>query len=144
MTQSGGRDLKRRNCRSSLGGRREAATERRPAAFGRGRVPAFGGNGYDPSKAIIARIRLAGATADDHDRLEQEVGTRLETMDGPPDGLMVHLGYEDGDDVVLVEAWRTEDLFESYYRDLLQPALGAAHLRATVAEISAALSIARP
>ena len=104
----------------------------------------FGGKGYDPSKAIIARIRLAGATTDDHDRLEQEVGTRLETMDGPPDGLMVHLGYEDGDDVVLVEAWRTEDLFESYYRDLLQPALGAADLRATVAEISAALSIARP
>jgi hypothetical protein len=94
--------------------------------------------------AIIARIRLAGATADDHDRLEQEVATRLETMGGPPDGLMVHLGYEDGDDLVLVEAWRTEDLFESYYRDLLQPALGAAHLRATVAEISAALSIARP
>ena len=61
-----------------------------------------------------------------------------------PDGLMVHLGYEDGDDLVLVEAWRTEDLFESYYRDLLHPALGAADLRATVAEISAALSIARP
>ena len=57
---------------------------------------------------------------------------------------MVRLGYEDGDDLVLVEAWRTEDLFESYYRDLLQPGLGAAHLRATVAEISAALSIARP
>jgi hypothetical protein len=53
---------------------------------------------------------------------------------------MVHLGYEDGDDLVLVEAWRTEDLFESYYRDLLQPALGAARLRATVAEIIAALS----
>ena len=88
--------------------------------------------------------RLAGATPDDHDRLEQEVATRLETMGGPPHGLMVHLGYEDGDDLVLVEAWRTEDLFEPYYRDLLQPALGAAHLRATAAEISAALSIARP
>ena len=84
--------------------------------------PAFGGSVYDPSMAIIARIRLAGATADDHDRLEQEVATRLETMGGPPDGLMVHLGYEDGDHLGLVEAWRTEDLFESYYPDLLQPA----------------------
>ena len=74
--------------------------------------------------ASIARIRLAGATADDHDRLDQEVATRLETMGGPRDGLMVHLGYEEGDDLVLVEAWRTEDLFESHYRDLLQPALG--------------------
>ena len=65
-------------------------------------------------------------------------------MGGPPDELMVHLGYEDGDDVALVEAWRTGDLFESDYRDVLQPALGAAHLRETVAEISATLSIARP
>ena len=94
--------------------------------------------------AIIARIRLAGATADDHDHLEQEVETRLATLGGPPDGLMVHLGYEDGDDLVLVEAWRTEDLFQSYYRDLFQPALAAADLRATPAEISPALSIARP
>ena len=94
--------------------------------------------------AIIARIRLAGASAADHDRLEQEVATRLATLGGPPDGLMVHVGYKDGDYLVLVEAWRTEALFESYYRDLVQPALAAAHLRATAAEISPALSIARP
>ena len=94
--------------------------------------------------AIIARIRIASATADDHARLEQEVATRIDTLGGPPDGLMVHLGYEDGDDLVLVEAWRTEDLFHAYYRDLLQPALATADLRATPAEISPALSIARP
>lgn len=94
--------------------------------------------------AIVARIRIAGATADDHDRLEQEVETRFATLGGPPDGLMVHIGYADEGDLVLVEAWRTEDLFESYYRDLLQPALAAADLRACAAEISPALSIARP
>ena len=72
------------------------------------------------------------------------MATRLETLGGPPDGLMVHLGYQNEDDLVLVEAWRTEALFESFYRDLFQPALAAADLRATAAEISPALSIARP
>ena len=68
---------------------------------------------------------------------------RLETVGGPPDGLMVHLGYQDEDDLVL-EAWRAEALFDSLYRDLFQPALAAADLRATAAENSPALSIARP
>ena len=39
---------------------------------------------------------------------------------------MVDLGDEDRKDLVLVEAWRTEGLFESYDRDVPQPALGAA------------------
>ena len=91
--------------------------------------------------AIVVRLRISTATADDHDRLEQEVDTRLET---PPDGLMVHLGYPDGDDLVLVEAWRTEELFESYLRDVLRPAFAAAGIEAPVPEIDPAFSIARP
>ena len=54
---SGGRDLKRRNCRSSLGGRREAATERRPAAFGRGRVPAFAGTDLGDCETRLSDAR---------------------------------------------------------------------------------------
>lgn len=94
--------------------------------------------------AIVARLRVPTATAHDHDRLQHEVETRLATLGGPPDGLMVHLGYPDGDDLVLVEAWRTEDLFESYLRDVLQPALAAAGIEAPSPEIGPAFSIARP
>jgi len=57
---------------------------------------------------------------------------------------MVHLGYLDGDDLVLVEAWRTGERFQDYLHSVLQPALDQADLRAQGPEISAALSIARP
>jgi hypothetical protein len=59
--------------------------------------------------AIVARILVEAAGVEDHDRLEQAVETRF--VDGPPDGLMVHLGYPQGDHLLIVDAWRTEELF---------------------------------
>jgi hypothetical protein len=94
--------------------------------------------------AIIVRFRIPSAAAEDHDRLEREIETRFATLGGPADGLMVHLGYPDGNDLVIVQGWRTQDLFDSSLHEVFQPALAAAGLHAEAPDISPAFSIARP
>lgn len=93
--------------------------------------------------AIVVRLRVPGASQEDHDRVQEEVNARLAAAGAPPDGLFVHLGYPDGDDLVLVEAWRSPDGFEAYLADVLAPALAAAGLQALPPEVSTAFSIAR-
>lgn len=94
--------------------------------------------------AIIAQIRVDPADRDDHDRLESAVESRLQDAGGPPEGLMVHIGYAEGSGFVIVEAWRTEDLFRSYVDRLLLPALREVGLEHREPEVGPAWSIARP
>ena len=94
--------------------------------------------------AVIIRIVIDSATQDDHDRLGDAVETRLQDQGGPPDGLMVHLGWPADGGFVIIEAWRTEELFRSYQEQLLGPALREAGLAAREPEIGPAWSIARP
>lgn len=94
--------------------------------------------------AIIGRIRIEPARQDDHDRLGAVVESHFERAGGPPDGLMAHLGYPDGEGFMIVEAWRSEDLFRSYVDSLLVPALREAGLEHREPEVSPAWSIARP
>ena len=94
--------------------------------------------------AIVARILVEPAEQNDHDRLEGGVNSRLHDLGGPPDGLMLNLVYPHGRGFMIVEAWRTEDLFRSYLDQLLLPALSEAGLAAGEAEIGPAWSIARP
>ena len=99
---------------------------------------------YIPAMAVIVRIVIDSASQDDHDRLGNAVETRLHEQGGPPDGLMVHLGWPADSGFVITEAWRTEDLFRRYQEHLLEPALIEAGLAAREPEISPAWSIARP
>lgn len=94
--------------------------------------------------AVIVRIVIDSASQDDHNRLGGAVEARLHDQDGPPDGLMVHVGWPDGDGFVIVEAWRTEELFRRYQEHLLEPSLAEAGLVAGEPEVSPAWSIARP
>jgi hypothetical protein len=94
--------------------------------------------------AVIVRMVIDSASQDDHDRLGQAVETRLHEQGGPPDGLMVHLGWPEDGGFVITEAWRTEELFRSFKERLLEPALVEAGLVAAEFEISPAWSIARP
>ncbi len=68
----------------------------------------------------------------------------MHDLGAPPDGLMLHVGYPHRGGFMIVEAWRTEDLFRSYLDQLLLPALSEAGLVAGEAEISPAWSVARP
>lgn len=94
--------------------------------------------------AIVARIRIESAGQDDHDRLQSAVESRLHEAGGPPDGLMAHIGHPHESGFVIVEAWRTEELFRVYLDQLLLPALSDAGLESHDLEISPAWSIARP
>lgn len=94
--------------------------------------------------AIVARILVEAVGSDNHDRLTRAVERQLATLGGPPDGLMVHLGYPQGDSLMVVEAWRTEALFRSYMEDVFLPALNEAGLTADEPDIAPAWSIARP
>jgi hypothetical protein len=94
--------------------------------------------------AIVARILVEPAEESDHDRLGSAVESRLDDLGGPPDGLMLHVGYPHGRGFVIIEAWRSEDLFWSYLDQLFLPALSEVGLVAGEAEIGPAWSIARP
>jgi hypothetical protein len=94
--------------------------------------------------AVIARIFIDAAEQGQHDSLGEAVETRLRDRGGPPDGLMVHLGYPADGGFMVVEAWRSEELFRSYERDILGPALREVGLVPREPEIGPAWSIARP
>jgi hypothetical protein len=94
--------------------------------------------------AVIVRMVIDSVSQDDHDRLGQAVEARLQEQGGPPDGLMVHLGWPMDTGFVITEAWRTEERFRGYQERLLGPALVEAGLVAGEPEISLAWSIARP
>ncbi len=94
--------------------------------------------------AIVARILVEPAEQNDHDRLEGAINSRLHDLGGPPDGLILHVGYPHGRGFMMVEAWRTEDLFRSYFDQLVLPVLSETGLVAGEPEIGPAWSIARP
>jgi hypothetical protein len=94
--------------------------------------------------AVIVRVVIDSASQDDHDRLGGAVEARMLAQGGPPDGLMVHLGWPTDEGFVITEAWRTEELFRTYEEHLLGPALIDVGLAAREPEISPAWSIARP
>ncbi len=107
--------------------------------------PAVGGTTAVPSSRGDHPADLhRPAEQSDHDRLVSAVESRLDDLGSPPDGLMLHVGYPQGRGFMIIEAWRSEDLFRSYFDQLFLPALSEAGLVAGEAEIGPAWSIARP
>jgi hypothetical protein len=94
--------------------------------------------------AIVARTLVEPADQAAHDRLEQEVGAGIARLGGPPEGLMVHLGYPSDRGFLIVEVWRSEDAFNSFMSDVMEPAIAAAGLAAGVTEVRPVWSLARP
>jgi hypothetical protein len=94
--------------------------------------------------AIVVRVVVDPAGQDAHDRLGEAVEAGISRLGGPPDGLMVHLGYPSGDGFVILDAWRSEDAFQRWHEDILAPALAQTGLRASQPEICACWSLARP
>jgi hypothetical protein len=94
--------------------------------------------------AIVARILIEPADQNDHDQFDSAVESRLHDLGGPPNGLMLHVVYPHGRGFMIVDAWRTEDLFRAFRDQLLLPALDEVGLAAAEPEIGPAWSIARP
>ena len=94
--------------------------------------------------AVIGLIRIESAGQVDHDRLQELVEQRIAAAGGPPDGLMAHVAHPDGDGFVIVEAWRTEELFRASFDTIVLPSIRDAGLSHVGPEIRDAWSIARP
>ena len=87
---------------------------------------------------------MHSADQDAHDRVQEAVNAGIGRMGGPPEGLMVHLGYPSGDGFVILDVWRSEDLAGTFWTDVIEPAIADAGLTAGEHEIAPAWSIARP
>jgi hypothetical protein len=94
--------------------------------------------------AIIVRTAILSADQDAHDRLEQQVEAAITRQGGPPDGMMVHIAHPSGQDFVIVEVWKSESVFRSWWNDVMEPAFVAAGLTAGEPEINPVWSLARP
>ena len=63
---------------------------------------------------------------------------------GPPDGLMSHVVYPEGDGFVVAEVWRTESDGQHYVDDVLRPLVGELGLTAKDTHVRPVWSFARP
>ena len=58
--------------------------------------------------AVLLQLTVAPATQEQFNELDAMVGQSMMQAGGPPDGLMSHAVYPEGDGFVISEAWRGE------------------------------------
>ena len=93
--------------------------------------------------AVVVRTLVEG-DQETHDRLEQVVDAAIARQGRPPDGLMVHLAYPCEGGFLIVEVWRSDDVFRSWWKEAMDPALAEAGITAREHEIGPVWSLARP
>lgn len=64
--------------------------------------------------AIVVRTLISPADREAHDQLAEAIEEGIAQQGGPPDGLMVHLGYPHGSGFLIVDVWRSEDVFRTW------------------------------
>lgn len=95
--------------------------------------------------AIVVQTLVPHASQADADRLDHLVSAAIMEMDGPPVGLMVHIGHPcGGTGFMICDVWRSEAEMRSFYDAILLPKLAEAGLEPEEPVISAAWSFARP
>ncbi len=75
--------------------------------------------------AITITHRIKSANDEQYNALTITTGEAIQRFGGPPDGLLIHLAYPDGADILVVEAWRSEDAIGQWYDDVIYPSLTA-------------------
>ena len=95
------------------------------------------------------RALVEPADQDDHDRLQDEVEANISRLGGPPEGLMVHLGHPSGRGFLIVEVWRSDNLFRTWWVEVMEPAvmepaIAQVGLVAGEPEVGPVWSLARP
>jgi hypothetical protein len=94
--------------------------------------------------AIVVQTLVQHASQADADRLDQLVNAAIMELDGPPAGLMAHIGHPSGTGFVICEVWRSEADMRSFYDKIVLPKLAEANLQADTPVVSPAWSFARP
>ena len=71
--------------------------------------------------AVIAEVTLPGITREQYDAVRERVGH----LERPPDGLLAHLTWWDGEDTHNLDGWESEAAFDTFARQRLGPVLAA-------------------
>ena len=98
----------------------------------------------DRDMAILLLLTVAPATQDQFKALDARVGQAMHQAGGPPDGLMSHVVYPEGDGFVLAEVWRGQAEGDPYVDNVIRPLMGELGLTAHETAIRPVWSYARP
>ena len=71
--------------------------------------------------AVIAEVTLRGITREQYDAVRTGVGH----LERPPDGLIAHLTWWDGEDCHNLDGWESEAAFDEFARQQLAPVIAA-------------------
>jgi len=94
--------------------------------------------------AVLVQLAVITATQQQFNELDAAVGQSMTDAGGPPDGLMSHVVYPEGDGFVVAEVWRTESDGRRYADDVLRPLVGELGLTAKDTKVRPVWSFARP
>ena len=70
--------------------------------------------------AVLVQLTVTPATQQQFNELDAAVGQSMTDAGGPPDGLMSHVVYPQGDGFVVAEVWRTESDGQHYVDNVLR------------------------
>jgi hypothetical protein len=94
--------------------------------------------------AVLLQLAVTPATQDQFNELDAKVGQSMMDAGGPPDGLMSHAVYPDGDGAIIAEVWRAEPDGQRYFEEVLKPLIAESGLTAQDVVVRPVWSFARP
>lgn len=94
--------------------------------------------------AVLLYFSVTSVTRDQVDELDARVGQAMSEAGGPPPGLMSHVVYPEGDEVVVADVWRTESEGLSFVDNVVRPLLTELDLKASETTVRPVWSFARP
>ena len=94
--------------------------------------------------AVLVQLTVTPATQEQFHELDAAVEQSMQEAGGPPDGLMSHVAYPEGDGFVVADVWRSESDGRQYVDDVLRPLVGGVGLTASDTQVRAVWSFARP
>ena len=98
----------------------------------------------DASMAVLVQLTVTPATQAQFNELDAAVGQSMTDAGGPPDGLMSHVVYPEGDGFVVAEVWRAESDGQHYVDDVLRPLVAELNLTVKDTQVRPVWSFARP
>ena len=94
--------------------------------------------------AVLVQLTVTSATQQQFNDLDAAVGQSMTDAGGPPDGLMAHVVYPEGDGFVVSEVWRSESDGQHFVDDVLRPLVLELSLTAKDTNVRPVWSFARP
>ncbi len=69
--------------------------------------------------AVFFRISVGPSSQDQFNQLDARVGQAMMAAGGPPDGLMSHVVYPEGEGFVIAQVWRNETAARAHVDEVL-------------------------